>query len=271
MSIHSKLASGFALIIIFLLIQGGITFFYASKSNKLVNQAIDSSFQQSQFVSQLSIDGQKLRRYEKEYFIYVNVDHKREKYFKEWSEARDSIHNRLTTSINDTSGRWSLYDRNEMEVWKQSLIAYSDGFNAVNQMVLGDELRDPISANAEIRDAKNEFRTYLSGTDKLGQEKLNEAKKYAEEIDADFSMLYMIISATSAAGIVLLITLLQLIPRSISKPVKELTEAATLMSKGDLNQEINPSKIKEFKSLSETLERMRMSQKTLIDRMLSKA
>ena len=73
------------------------------------------------------------------------------------------------------------------------------------------------------------------------------------------------------AGAVLLITLLQLIPRSISKPVKELTEAATLMSKGDLNQQINPSHIKEFKTLSETLERMRMSQKTLIDRMLNKA
>ena len=43
------------------------------------------------------------------------------------------------------------------------------------------------------------------------------------------------------------------------------------MSKGDLNHKINPSKIKEFKTLSETLERMRISQKTLIDRMLSKA
>ncbi len=271
MSIHSKLASGFALIIIFLLIQGGITFFYASKSNQLVNQAIDSSFQQSQFVSQLSIDGQKLRRYEKEYFIYVNTERKREKYFDEWSAAKDSLYNRLTAVINDNSGSWSLYDRNEMEVWKKSLIAYSDGFNAVNRKVKSGGLRDPISANAAIRDAKNEFRTYLGGTDKMGKEKLAEAKNFAKEIDGDFNMLYMIISATSAAGIVLLISLLQLIPRSIAKPVKELTEAATLMSKGDLNQQINPSTIKEFKTLSETLERMRMSQKALIDRMLNKA
>ena len=271
MSIQSKLASGFALVIIFLLIQGGITIFYASNSNKLVNQAIHSSFQQSQFVSQLSIDGQKLRRYEKEYFIYVNTERKREKYFKEWSEAKNSIHSRLTAAINDKTGTWSLYDRNEMEVWKQSLLAYSDGFNAVNKMVLAGGLRDPILANAAIRDAKNEFRTYLGGTDKMGKEKLAEAKNYASQIDADYSMLYMIISATSAAGIVLLITLLQLIPRSIAKPVKELTEAATLMSKGNLNQQINPSKIKEFKTLSETLERMRMSQKALIDRMLNRA
>lgn len=55
------------------------------------------------------------------------------------------------------------------------------------------------------------------------------------------------------------------------EPVKELTEAATLMSKGDLNHKINTSKIKEFRTLSETLERMRVSQKTLIDRMLSMA
>jgi methyl-accepting chemotaxis protein len=271
MSIHSKLASGFALIIIFLLAQGVITFYYVSNSNKLVDQAIESSFQQSQYIAQLSIDGQKLRRYEKEYFIYVNNDRKREKYFGEWTEAKNSIHSRLTAAINDNSGTWSLYDRNEMEIWKGSLLKYSDGFNAVNNTVLAGGLRDPILANTAIRDAKNEFRTYLGGTDKMSKEKFNEAKQYAAQIDGNYNMLFMIIAATTAAGIVLLITLLQLIPRSISKPVKELTEAATLMSKGDLNQQINPSQIKEFKTLSETLERMRMSQKTLIDRMLNKA
>jgi methyl-accepting chemotaxis protein len=271
MSIHSKLASGFALMIFFVLIQAAVTFIYISKSNKLVDHAIDNSFAQSQFISQLAVDGQKLRRYEKEYFIYVNNDRKREKYYNEWSKAKDSIQSRLTAVINDQSNTWPHYDRNEMEVWRKSLNAYNDGFQTVNKMVLSGRIKDTISANVEIRDAKNEFRTYLSGTDKLGKEKLNEAKGFAKEIDADFKMLYLNMFITSAAGILLLITLLQLIPRSIAKPVKELTEAATLMSKGDLNQKINPSKIKEFKTLSETLERMRMSQKTLIDRMLSKA
>ena len=271
MSIHSKLASGFALIIIFLLLQGVITFFYVSNSNRLVNKAIESSFQQSQFIAQLSIDGQKLRRYEKEYFIYINNEHKREKYYKEWSEAKNSIQTRLTSAINDTSGSWSLYDRNEMVVWRNSLTAYNNGFQRVNQMALSGALKDTIAANTEIRDAKNEFRTYLSGTDKQGKEKLIEAKQYAAEIDDDYKMLYFVMFITSAAGIILLLTLLQLIPRSIAKPVKELTEAATLMSKGNLNQQINTSKIKEFKTLSETLERMRMSQKALIERMLSRA
>ena len=271
MSIHSKLASGFALIILFFLAQAVITFFYISTSNNMVTQAIDTSFQQSQFISQLSIDGQSLRRYEKEYFIYVNNNTKREKYFKEWTDAKNSIRSRLTTAINDNTNTWSLYDRNEMEVWKKSLDAYNAGFQSVNKMVLSGALNDPISANAEIRDAKNEFRTYLSGTEKLGKEKLAEAKQFAQEIDDDFNMLYLIIFGTTAGGIVLLITLLQLIPRSIAKPVNELTEAATLMSKGNLNQQITTSKIKEFKTLSETLERMRVSQKTLIDRMLSKA
>jgi methyl-accepting chemotaxis protein len=271
MSIQSKLTSGFALIIIFLLIQGVITFFYVSNSNNLVDKAIESSFQQSQFVAQLSLDGQKLRRYEKEYFIYVNNERKREKYYKEWNEAKNSIQTRLTSAISDTSGSWSLYDRNEMEVWRDSLNAYNNGFQRVNQMVLSGVLKDTIEANTEIRDAKNEFRAYLSGTDKLGKAKLIEAKQYAAQIDDDFKQLYFIMFITSSAGIILLITLLQLIPRSIANPVKELTEAATLMSKGDLNQKIDPSTIKEFKTLSETLERMRMSQKALIDRMLSKA
>ena len=270
MSIHSRLKLGFTLVIAFFLIQSAITFFYVSRSNHLVDTAVNRNFFQSQFISQLASDGNKLRRYEKEYFIYVDNPRKRAAYYTDWSQAKSAISDRLNEAIHDRGHTWAG-DRATLRQWKGSLDAYDDGFHLVKQMVLDGAVTNTRTANSEIRQAKNEFRSFLEGTDGLGKEKLAQSTRIAGQIEANFDLLYKFIFVTSAAGILLLMALLQFVPRSISRPVKELTDAATLMSKGDLNKRIEPSEIQEFRSLSETLERMRVSQKALIERMLARA
>jgi methyl-accepting chemotaxis protein len=271
MSITSKLRTGFMIIIIFFLVQSGITYFYISSSRQLVSEAVDRSFEQSQFVLQLALDGQKLRRFEKEHFIYITDASKRDKYHKEWTEAKESIERRLIGAIKDDQGTWSTEDRVELGLWEQSLNAYSDGFQRVHRMAERGSLTSTTEANEKITQAKNAFRTFLEGTDTLGKAKIALAKQAAKDIDANFGVVYIAIFLTSAAGIILLLALSKFIPGSITRPVNELAHAAEKMSKGDLDQKIHPSNIKEFRILSETLERMRISQKTLIDRMLSKA
>lgn len=271
MSITSKLRTGFMIIIIFFLVQSGITYFYISSSRQLVSEAVDRSFEQSQFVLQLTLDGQKLRRFEKEHFIYIADASKRDKYYKEWTEAKESIQRRLIGAIKDEQETWSTEDRAELSLWEQSLNVYSDGFQRVHRMAERGALTSTTEANQEISQAKDAFRTFLEGTDKLGKAKIAQAKQAAKDIDANFDVVYIAVLLTSAAGVILLLALSKFIPVSITRPVNELAHAAEKMSKGDLDQKIQPSQIKEFRILSETLERMRISQKTLIDRMLSKA
>jgi HAMP domain-containing protein len=271
MSITSKLRTGFMIIIIFFLVQSGITYFYISSSRQLVSEAVDRSFEQSQFILQLALDGQKLRRFEKEHFIYIDDASKRDKYYKEWTEAKESIQHRLIGAIKDGQETWSTEDRAELSLWEQSLNVYSDGFLGVHHLAESGALTSTTQANQEISQAKNAFRTFLDGTDKLGKVKIAQAKQAAKDIDANFGVVYIVVFLTSAAGVILLLALSKFIPGSITRPVNELAHAAEKMSKGDLDQKIEPSKIKEFKILSETLERMRISQKTLIDRILNKA
>jgi methyl-accepting chemotaxis protein len=271
MSITSKLRTGFMIIIIFFLVQSGITYFYISSSKQLVGEAVDRSFEQSQFILQLALDGQKLRRFEKEHFIYIAEASKRDKYYQEWTEAKESIQHRLIGAIKDKPGTWSTEDLAELSLWEQSLNAYSDGFQGVHRMAVRGDLTSTTEANQEIAPAKNAFRAFLDGTDKLGKAKIAQAKQAAEDIDANFGVVYIVVFLTSAAGVILLLALSKFIPASITRPVNELAHAAEKMSKGDLDQKIKPSQIKEFRILSETLERMRISQKTLIDRMLNKA
>lgn len=271
MSINSKLRKSFMLVILFFLVQSGVTFFYIANSKRLVDEAVDRSFEQSQFILQLALDGQKLRRYEKEYFIYINNVRKRDKYFKEWSEAKESIQRRMTRATQHEPGLWTEEDRVEFSLWQQSLDFYSNGFQSVHRRAEAGSLTDTMEANEAIAQAKNEFRIFLEGTDKLAKTKLAHAHQAAINIDTNFKIVYISISVISVLGIMLLFALLKLIPRSITSPVDVLTDAAAKMSKGDLNQKIEPSPVKEFKLLSETLERMRISQKTLIDRMMSKA
>jgi HAMP domain-containing protein len=271
MSITSKLRTGFMIVIIFFLVQSAITYFYISSSRQLVREAVDRSFEQSQIVLHLGLDGQKLRRFEKEHFIYIADASKRDKYYKEWTEAKESIQRRLSGAINDEQETWSTEDRAELSRWEQSLNVYSDGFRAVHRRAERGALTSTTEANEEISQAKNAFRTFLEGTDKLGKAKMAQAKQAAKDIDANFSVVYIAVLLTSAAGVILLLALSKFIPGSITRPVNELARAAEKMSKGDLEQKIEPSQIREFKTLSETLERMRISQKTLIDRMLNKA
>jgi HAMP domain-containing protein len=259
------------IIIIFFLVQSGITYFYISSSRQLVSEAVDRSFEQSQFVLQLALDGQKLRRFEKEHFIYITDASKRDKYYKEWTEAKESIQRRLSGAIEDEQETWSTEDGAELSLWEQSLNAYSDGFQRVHRMAERGALTSTTEANQEIAQAKDAFRTFLEGADKLGKVKIAQAKQAAKDIDANFSVVNLAVLLTSAAGVILLLALSKFIPGSITRPVNELARAAEKMSKGDLDHKIEPSQIREFKNLSETLERMRISQKTLIDRMLSKA
>ena len=57
------------------------------------------------------------------------------------------------------------------------------------------------------------------------------------------------------------------LPASISGPVLALVESAQRRSTGDLSQPIALTGVAEFENLSAVLDRLRISQRTLIDRL----
>ena len=269
-SIRKKLISGFALIIFFTLLYFTTSYLLVHENQKLIDQAINKQFNTSIFISKLAIDGQKLRRYEKEYFIYLDNNVKRLKYLKEWSEAKSNIQNRLEVALSDNSNTWNKSEKTTLQTWLKSLLAYSKGFNSLTKKVTSAEITNTIDANIAIREGKNAFRVFLTGTSTLGAKKFDDARKSVIKINQNFKFINIAMFITSILGFLILIIILRKVSNAVEKPIKDLTKSADEMSKGKINQEIYQPNIVEFQGLHKSLERLRISQKTMIDRMMNK-
>lgn len=266
MSIRGKLIAGFAVIMAFIAIQSGITYFYLKQSESLVKKALVVDFDNTTTISRMAILGEQLRRYEKEYFIYADNPEKRKKYDGEWREAYGKLGSLLTAAKQDNSGLWSESDKAEFDNWLLAMEDYHRGFTLITENVERGLIKGTLEANSRIQDAKNRFKVLLTGTSKYGDKKLKQSKVSESAINSNFALINKIVMATSAGGLLLALMLMILIPGAITRPIRLLTKAAHVMSTGNLAQPVPLTGGAEFKDLAETLERMRVSQKTLMDR-----
>lgn len=89
-TIRMKLLASFVFVIL-LISTFGITVYQISQANNaLVADAIDKDFNGSVAIATLAVEAQKNRRFEKEYFIYVEDAEKAKKYAKEWTDTYTS-------------------------------------------------------------------------------------------------------------------------------------------------------------------------------------
>lgn len=270
-SIRGKLMSGFGLMLLFIIGQSAVTYFYFQNNESLVRQAINQDFKASTEIAKIAVAGQQLRRYEKEYFIYVDNVDKRRSYSKKFNDSSAKLKAVVDGVLNDRTDTWSFSDKQEVRRWKEALDTYGRGFNEVTNKVERGEIATTLGANAAIQDAKNAFRTLLKGAAKGGDAKYQNAEATRTQIAKNLEIVNYVLIAASAAGIVLVLVLMLTIPGSISKPIEALNEAAMKMSTGDLDQKVPSSGTVEFKDLAKTLERMRISQKLMVDQLKKKA
>ena len=262
--------TGFALIVLFIAAQSYITLSYISSSEALVKQTISRDFNNSAVITRMAILGQELRRYEKEYFLYIGNSEKRKGYEKEWTDAYQQLQRTLVNARNNNAGDWSQPDVLEFGKWQAALEDYHRGFTLIAQNTDSGLVKSTLEANKMIQEGKNRFKVLLTGTAEYTEKRLSEAKRSESEIYSNFSLINKIVLSASAAGILLSALLMLVIPAAISRPISALTRAARLMSKGDLSQQVPVTSGSEFRDLAETLERMRISQKTLMERYASK-
>lgn len=270
-SVRGKLLFGFILILLFMVGQSVLTYIYFDRNRTLVQQAISQDFKAAMDLSKVAVAGQKIRRYEKEYFIYVDNLRKRAGYSEEFNETHAKLEQLLETMVTDFSGTWSDQDRLEIRRWQQALLAYGQGFRSVVDKVETAQITDTVGANVAIQDAKNKFRVLLKGTAKMIPERFRDASQRTQQIAANSQIVKMVVVGTSTAGISLVLLLMLAIPGSIAKPIRKLSEAARRMSTGDLDETVPQSRVREFSELAQTLERMRVSQKAMIDRIMKPA
>ena len=265
LSVRNKLTIVFALLIVILFAQFGLVYHFSGKSALLIEETIDAN-NASNAVGRLAIEGQKLRRYEKEYFIYVDNPKKREKYSSEWHESYAKLKEELALLLSHQSN-WSESDKAKADTWDDSLNAYARGFHQVEAAVAGGILEGTLDANQAIQDAKNKFRVFLKGTAAEVDSKLRQARRASTQLQDNFATVQSVLITLSFTGLLIGAVILFTVPGSIARPITELTESVTDISKGNITRPVSVRGSHEVKALAESVERLRVAVKGLMTRM----
>lgn len=163
-----------------------------------VEQAVGQNVAAASMLSRLQVEGEKMRRYEKELFIYVAVPDKRDGYAKEF----DGAYTRLLALSNDmlapSGSAFNDAERAEIAKWKQAAAFYGGEFTklvrraqATNIGTLSNEQRLGLSVayNEDIKAGKDRFRELLAGTDTMRQEKEKRSLALGQEMRSIFTQL----------------------------------------------------------------------------------
>ncbi len=312
-SIRSRLIAGLALIIIFFLVQLALVYNGLRDARKDVVGATARNTVAASQLSELAVQAQQTRRYEKEYFVYVNNPERRANYVKEWTGSMDKMGKQIQTMRSNAQGAFSSEDVGRMTNWTTATEFYGNEmkkiFAAVDQRqnqittaeaaapapeaaasaaAAGKAAAKAVAVVAAAAPAAEPAPAMFAGTevnamitagkDRLGADlikgvtDMSKAKTeaslgLASVADNQFNNVLYAVLATVALGILMALLLLWQLPKAVTAPLATLSQSVDEMSKGNLEQKISSGGVAEFEGLAKALERLRLGQQALVQRM----
>lgn len=179
-----------------------------------VERAVRQNFTAAGLLARLQVEGEKLRRYEKEMFIYVAVREKRSGYVAEFETSYTKLLALMDEMLQPSSLVFTDDERRQMAEWKSAAIIYANAFAALGRRAetislasLSTEQRLGLTAefNDAIKPAKDTFRVLLTGTEKMRSAKEAAAQRIAVDIDDTFFRLRVTVLAAGLVSIALVL------------------------------------------------------------------
>jgi methyl-accepting chemotaxis protein len=299
-SIRSRLIAGLGLIIVFFLLQAALVWWgQASAKRDVVDVTRKNTIASSQ-LGELAVLAQQIRRYEKEYFVYVGNAERRAAYTKEWGDTADKIAKRLQTIRSNTDQAFDANDMGKVGNW----IGASDFYGSEMRKIFGTvtdqaakvasvavapaapasavkgaapvaapaeavvAMLSPVEVNGMITAGKDRFSGVLiKGVAEMATEKTKQTLALSAVAESGFNQLLVAVLVTVAIGILIAMALMFTLPKAVTGPLETLTASVDNMSKGNLDAKVDSGGIAEFEGLSKALERMRLGQQALVARM----
>ena len=266
MSIRAKLFISFLTISALIMTLFVVRQYFSVKEAELVRELVVDHEISAQ-LSGLSTAAQKIRRYEKEYFIYVQNPKKRAKYAGEFADAK----NEIEIHIRRLQGIYSANQRNgelgKLQVWQDATRFYAGGFELITRAVESGKITGVIQANTAIQKYKNEFRVVLSGAEESirNQYQLATAKSgLISDYQYTAALVFMVIAVFSL-GLSLFMSFQ--VPASVVKPLKKMTMVADAISKGQLNDSVDIKGSAEIEDLASSIKRLQTATLGLLKRL----
>lgn len=301
-SINRKLMVGLAGIIVFFVLQAvGVLTMGRYTEREVVEVARRNTIAQVD-LAELSTMAQQIRRYEKEYFIYVNHPEKRAQYQKEWTGTMDKITallGRLRTNSSNALdgdevtrvGQWSAasdFYASEMnkvfgEVETRVKKMQEEAALAAEQAALNTKpsktkepapvvettrMLLPEEANDQIKAGKDRFSADLiKSVAETFARKSQATLALTTVTNQGFNTMIYGVMATVLIGIGIGVYLLISLPKSVTTPINRLTDIVDAMSRGETTAPAASMRVAEFKDLSAAVERMRVAQELMMQRL----
>jgi methyl-accepting chemotaxis protein len=269
MSIRNKIIFAFLLMTAFLIIQSIVSVQNNAKLRALVEQAIEKNYQAVASINGLINDLEILRRYEKEYFIYIADVMKKGKYARQWQTTFEESQARLANMIRNPERVYNGEDVLRFSDWKQALQFYGEEFSQIlvtyKNIRAGkqtDPLGEPLSiqANGKIHEGKSRLSKALQDATRMSKTKTEESLGIVGKVEDSFQMVKTVSLSLTLAAIVLSVILIFIVPGGISQTLNRLLNVAEQLSRGDLSKPVERSPVPEFDSLAQSLERIRITQ-----------
>ncbi|MGL5004931.1 MAG: hypothetical protein ACRDAM_18480, partial [Casimicrobium sp.] len=124
-SIRSMLLIGLGAIALLFLVQAGLLAWGQRTIERDVIASVQKNTIASSQLSELAVIAQQIRRYEKEYFVYVTNAERRENYIKEWTGASDKMTKTLQTMRANADGAFNAEDLGKIANWASAADFYS--------------------------------------------------------------------------------------------------------------------------------------------------
>jgi methyl-accepting chemotaxis protein len=312
-SIKTRLVLGLATIVVFLVAQAILVFTVGRSIERDVVDAARKNTLASTQLSDLAVLAQQIRRYEKEYFVYVGDAQKRAGYAKEWATTASKMSKGLEAMRTNENGALTTNDLTQVSIWWGAADFYSgemkrlfasvesraamvttpvEGAAApfvavVSSLAVskGSKVPEPalVSEPAVIMYTSTEVNDMI----KVGKDRLsNELIKGVAAMSAEKSKATLALSSVAAqgfdkliygvlvtvlVGIAIAALLIVVLPRGVSQPIQALTETIDALSKGNTEVAVSHGGVKEFEGLAGAMERMRVAQQIMMQRLRSRA
>jgi hypothetical protein len=175
---------------------------------KQFNDSVKNDFAAAALLAKIQLHGERMRRYEKESFIYLANPARRDKYVNEHADAYKKLLEDLDTALMPSGRAFTDEQRVVILKWKLASIFYVSEFKR-----LVDDARDlpAESANAgllateyneRIKAGKDRFAILLTGAGDMRLVKERASQEAAQTIDLMFTRLvWLVIGIVGAGGI----------------------------------------------------------------------
>ncbi len=267
LGIRGKLLVGFFLILAFLAGLSAYVYVHVRDSGARAGQAVDQDFNASILLSRAVIEALALDGAERGFFREMGDAEQQDRSVHAFRGTADKLADLLAGVADDPVGAWTEQEKRELGQWLDAAQAYRQAFaDAVRDLNNGVHRTGPAAEQA-MDEARRHFKQGLQQARRIGDAKHDSARSASTRVKGQDEESMRVLLASAAAGLALCLVIMVVVSASVNRSIRNLVVAAHDISTGKLENAVPRAGSGELQELSESLERMRVAQKAMMERL----